>query len=578
MAKPIAQRGTAMMQIPEAHDTYRVPQRDVFWSPFKGMNTTLPKNLLERDTLQWAENVIGWYGSAMTRPGVRHVGGSALADGAINTIVEFITSDGISYLLRMGLLGFQFFDGTNWIDVPGYTPPASMTVFDKFATTAFADMLIFSDGISGMYKYDPAVGNIVLIDGAPSARHLSTFASRVVASYIIELSGLAHPTRVQWSVKNNSDDWAGIGSGYEDMLSTPGGFIDEQMGVYPLDDYKALAVRSNSVWSMAASGNVEAPFVFERRFAGLGSKHRHSIVPVPGGIIGFMTDLSVYFITDSSVEPIGDPIRDARYSRNGLRISRDSGFGDLLAVGAYSGKQRKYVIVLSTRTAPNGAQTGGFTSVMYQCDLSTKAWTRLAWPEASLHWVVFSSGTKVGLTIDTSPGNIEDAGTSSIESEVGDIALGQRDVLVAASNYYLYREDYTLYSDNTTEFGAQPITQSLVSGQLVATTPLNRVEMSGFRLIYMSSVTGVLTLRIHIWDSGAEQTIDMQLPIQKSMDSNDAVIQGSRMAYAPVRAEGYNIEFELINALSGRVIIEAAAPEIKGTPDIVAGYGTTAMP
>lgn len=575
MAKPIAQRGTVLMDLPSAQDAFRVPQRDVWWSPCKGMNTALPAQLLDNQTLVWAENVGIHYGFLRTRYGVANVGSAAASD--ITTVVEFVTSGGEAYLIRMGLFGVQYFDGTTWNTIAGYTAPVTMTVFDKFATTAFGDKMIFSDGLSGMYEYDPVAGAIQQIDGAPSAKHLTTLNGRVIASNVLDTDGLAHKTRVQWCVKNDSHDWDGIGSGFEDMLSTPGGFIDEQTGVYPIDDYAALVVRINSIWQMVESGNVEAPFRFERRFPGLGSKQRHSIVAVPGGIIGFFNDLSVYFITQDSIQPIGDPIRDPRWTKTGSRISWDAtNFPNLLAVGTYNTRLKKYVLALSSRATP-ASGPAGFTAGMYEYDMQAKTWTYKRWAETAIHWVAFSSGAVTGLTIDSSTGNIEDAGSESIDSEVGAIAYDEQDVLVGAGSTYVYREDRSLLRDETTAYGNTPIAQYMLSKQLSGARPTDKVVITGFKVVYLSSVSGDITVRMHIWDSGAEETVDYVLPLQKSMSADESTVQGTRTAYVPLRASGYNVYFEVINSLVGRVDILGVVPEIETSADINTGATTTAM-
>lgn len=575
MAKSIASRPVFQLQAPDPTDPILAPQRKMWWTPCKGMNTTVPAQLLSPEQLTWAQNVGVHYGALRTRSGVRSVGAVSASD--ITTVVEFTTSSGISNLIRMGLFGVQSFDGTTWNTIPGYSIPGTMTVYDKFACTAFGDNLIFSDGISGLFEYNPTIGSIAQITEGPSAKHLSTFAGRIIASNVVDTAGLAHKTRVQWSVKNNSRDWDGIGSGYEDMLSTPGGLIDEQTGVYPVDDYSALVIRSNSVWQMVASGSVDIPFKFDRRYAGFGSKQRHSIATIPGGIVGFFNDLSVYFVSPSSIEHIGIVIQDPRWSKGGYRVSRDAtNFPNLLVVGAYSSRQGKYTMALSSRSASAGA-AGGFTASMYEFDFESKSWTYKLWPEPSIHWLAYTTGTNIGLTIDSSTGDINSAGALSIDSEVGTVPYGEQDALIGASGGYVYREDHTLYQDITTHYGTTTIAQVLQSSQLVASSPLDSIIMVGCRLLYQSSVSGNITLRMHIWDTGVEQTVDYTITLQKSMDVNDQVIQGSRVAYVPMRATGYNVYFEILNSLNGRVEILGVIPELEGKADAHSGNTTVAM-
>lgn len=214
---------------------------------------------------------------------------------------------------------------------------------------------------------------------------------------------------------------------------------------------------------------------------------------------------------------------------------------------------------------------------MYEYDVATKAWTYKRWAETAIHWIAYSSGSVTGLTIDSSTGEIDDAGDESIDSEVGAIDYAQQDVLIGASGGYVYREDRTLLQDETDEYGNTPIDQYMMSKQLSGARPIDKIVLTGFRVVYLSTVSGDITVRMHIWDSGAEETVDYVLPLQKSMDADETVVQGSRVAYVPLRASGYNVYFEVINSLVGRVDILGVVPEIETSADINTGATTTAM-
>lgn len=225
------------------------------------------------------------------------------------------------------------------------------TVLDFFTYTAFNNTLLLSNGVDGTYEYAPLTGLLQKITEAPAAKHLSTIGGRVVASAV---NGQEYTT--QWSVKNNSHDWTGIGSGSEDLLSTPGGLVDSVLGVWPITEDTSLMVRTNSIWQVNQTGDEEAPFRFNRLFANLGSRSRHSIDVVPGGLVMLGTD-DIYLIDATKPAPMGTLIRPRIFATEDLTKAK----------GRYRSRLRQYWLTL-----------GGDEVYVYSFD--DGGWSRMKYP------------------------------------------------------------------------------------------------------------------------------------------------------------------------------------------------------
>jgi hypothetical protein len=229
----------------------------------------------------------------------------------------------------------------NWQNVSGISPNLSGDDSNYFQWAGWGDKILFVNGKDGIYRTDlstvpPSVARIAT--GPVSPKFITTFGGRVVVSNV---SGA--PGRVQWSIKNNDSDWGGIGAGYDDLISSPGGGIDESYGVYPVNDAQALIVRAHSIWLMSLTGDVNVPHRFSMLYANFGCNDPYSIVPVPGGIIGLFRD-NVYFVNEATIQPLGNPIVSMfRVANNENMIVRNT---DTQAVGAYDPDVREYRLAL----------------------------------------------------------------------------------------------------------------------------------------------------------------------------------------------------------------------------------------
>jgi hypothetical protein len=247
------------------------------------------------------QNLMVRFGRYVTRPGTIDIGDEA--EENLVYAYEFIDAAGTRYFYRWLPDKVQVWDGVTWEDVIGIT--LTGTIENKISVTSFGGKLLFCNGIDPIQEITtPDTG--AELTGSPVCSHITTFAGRVVASDIV-----SEPYRIQWSVKNDHTDWAGLGSGYEDLFSTPGGAIDSQAGVYPVTEVLALALRSDSVWSMSETGIFDTPFRFGRIMPAAGCRARHSVAQVPDGIV-FLGQDNIYQITLPNLkpEPVGDLVKD----------------------------------------------------------------------------------------------------------------------------------------------------------------------------------------------------------------------------------------------------------------------------
>lgn len=406
------------------------------WQPPKGLDylgslDTVDKGYFVQSANLWLDR-----GRLRSRYGTNFVGGSSAAPDQIMAVVNFIKGNGAAYLIRFTMQTVQLWNGAAWTSIfTGLTGGRD----DMFVFTSFGNTLIFSNGVDGLFKYDPDTGVVTQINGGPACRHLTTFNSRVIASNVSGSLGLL-PSRIMWSVKDNSDIWPDttgvsdddkLGSGFEDLLSSPGGRIDIQRGVWPVNDTTAIVLRSNSVWQMTPTDNFDAPFVFARLYDNIGTDTPYSMDAVPGGVVGLFRD-NLYIIQgDGSITPIGDRVKDALLAE----VAQPN-----RVVGMYDPDTRNYW--LSDQTA------------VYRYSLIDQGWTRHTYP-----WQVrafhHTKSSLIGLQIDQLSGfSATIDGLSAVFPTI-DSMVGARteqgnffvDEPVTLGENHVLQEDPTLHDD-----------------------------------------------------------------------------------------------------------------------------------
>lgn len=347
------------------------------WREPKGIDSLRPINKVEPDYATDMENYMFLNGQLHSRYGTELLGNDAASP--VLQVTDLWRANGKKVTIRFC---------TRHIEVMNYFTGA-WRVFpvdlhgdeeDFFTWTSWADKLLFSNFIDGLWELDFETYIIQKVDGAPGAKHLTVFGNRVVAT-ATNTSGDFYPSRIQWSVKNDYTDWTGIGSGFEDLYGAPGGVVDESMKTIPITDEAAFIIRATTIWQMSESGVAIAPFRFSRIFR-VGSPARESIVETPRGIV-FINEKSVYTVSIGIFQDIG------------LRIIKRliEDFGDIRgAYGIYDPIRDEYRVA--------------HCKVVFRYRWDEGGWTKDKYP-----YLVKSLGNQIagrtGYPIDSLPGIID---------------------------------------------------------------------------------------------------------------------------------------------------------------------------
>ena len=470
MARPISYRPQKPLP-----DMSKVPgvalvQKD-FWLPPKGVDYLTPPFEIEKAyspallTL-WLDR-----GKLRSRYGTSDIG-TGVAD--LVTMVNFIDSNGISWLIRFTTTKLQRWDGSTWNDVySGFTGGVN----DQFVYTAFNNKLIFSNGIDGMFEYDFNLGTATVIEGAPSCFGLTTFDGRVIASDVVKV-GQRYPARIEWSVKNNELIWGDstgytnaekLGSGFEDLLSTPGGEIDQQRGVWPVTDTIALILRSTSVWQATVTGNFDAPFRFDRLYGKLGTDSRFSFDVVPGGIVGLFSD-DIYVISQNGIQAIGSRIKDTILADLADKST---------CTGMYDPDTKNYWLVTDNN--------------VYRYSFQDQGWTSHQYP-FGIRRIVHTKSSQQGIEIDQLVGTI-DSQVGSIDSLVTDNEILGNFFVTDGATGYVVQEDSSVVVDSDGAGGTTDSPIQIATPELNFGSPLNRNEVIYVEMLYEMAVDQTILIQ-----------------------------------------------------------------------------------
>ena len=378
---------------------------------------------------------------------------------SVRSVAQFMTGEGKSYVLRFKDTSVQRWDGTSWASLHSGMIGTSD---DRFTVTTYGGSLLFSNGKDGIFVYNPTNGTVTEISESHPAKYLTTFTGRVIASDVRDPEH--HPERVRWSAKNNSEDWTGEGSGYEDLLSTPGGHIDQQMGVWPITDTIAIMLRSRSVWQMTETGVATAPFRFGRLLHNIGTESPYSAVAIPGGVI-FMGIDDVYVVGPGDYQAIGQKVRK--------RILDE--VSDLsLIVGDYDPIEKEYVMLVP-----------GSTTYVYRYSFDEQGWTRQVYPTA-VNWLTYARGGVFAGTIDGLSALAADIdGLTAISSTIDGLGIGGATPggILLTTDGGVMEENSAATQDNMTGVVANSPIEAR-SGMVTPGHPLERSQLIEMRLEY----------------------------------------------------------------------------------------------
>jgi hypothetical protein len=455
--RPIEFDAARPMRIPQIKEL--VPQILTFFHPAKGLDTATRLGYLDRGSAPVVTNYSIRRGRFETRTPIQAMGTAAASP--VMYAADFVTQSGTVYPFRLTTTGLDKWDlySLSWLPVAGVALTGSVT--DFFAVTAFGSKLLFSNGIDGLWEYDPLAGTATKIATSakvPSAKHLTTFNGRVIATNVVDDTG-PHPTRIRWSTKLNETFWdetdqVHIGAGFEDATASPELETDIARAVFPVTETLALLARSRSIWTMTATGYVDAPFGFSLLFPEMGTDSPYSIDSIPGGgIVGLFRD-NFYVVTTQGPVAVGHPVIDAL-------LPQISDPGEVF--GTYEQIAQEYRVVIKE------------TGAVWRYSFRDKGWTKDVYPVVPKS-VATTRYKKQSLTIAQLTGTI-----ASLVGTIEDLGTTDRvhGVYLPSGNT-VYREDSTTTSD----FGGTPVTTELRTGLILPESPLKTVEINEVQLEY----------------------------------------------------------------------------------------------
>lgn len=457
-----------------------VPTR--FFHEPKGENHIKALTDLDVNESPFVKNIVlSTDGMYICRPGTENVGSGI--SSPICGMVIFSSKTSSDYIVRVTTTGVDIWGGSSWSSLLG--PTLALDVYSFVEFTVWDEDLLFTDGSTGLYKVNVNDGTYSLVAGAAVGKHITTFGGRVIVSYVIKDADTSVigvlPTRIEWCVKNNNADWLGLGSGYEDLLSSPGGTVDVQHGVFPANDVEAFVIRSSSIWVMNTTGYFDAPFQFTYRFD-TGTDSPYSITRVPpargeaSGVIYsqimMLSQDDVVVVRPEGITPVGFPIRDQLLGGT-LNPRR--------AIAGFEPRNREYWIHVPPLNDLNT------TSVVWRYRIDEKIWTHCEYP-FKLNRLAFKD-ILYQQTMDQLTGTMEDL--VGPYDELG-LAARQPGALMAGSNggtYSVIREREGVVGDVNALGSASGIPIEIDTGMILSDSPLNDLMILMLEIHYEARQT-----------------------------------------------------------------------------------------
>lgn len=173
----------------------------------------------------------------------------------------------------------------------------------------------FGGAPNAPWKYS-GTGNAAALGGSPpSAKHFFVAANRLFA-----MSTAANPSRIQWPILGNPEDWTGTGSGSSDVSKNDG---EELLTGVPLGHDMAILFKNTSTHLMVLTAS---PFPIYQLQKGIGAAGRYSVVSANGTIYFITPSLQMFSTTDGrNFQEYPNAVDDLWKSINPTRIPFISG-------------------------------------------------------------------------------------------------------------------------------------------------------------------------------------------------------------------------------------------------------------
>jgi len=239
-----------------------------------------------------------------------------------------------------------------------------VTAGDNNTWTSFVaeDEAIFVGGAPDPPFKFTGSGNAALLGGSPPSGNFGFYHNN--RAFIGNTT--ANPSRLNWSVLGDIEDWSGDGSGFQNVLTNDG---DTLVGAMVLSTDIVLLFKQSSIHQLITHAH---PFPLFELFHGVeaGAVSKQGIVKGQDGLVYFVTPKGRMRVTDGTrllgeetfprlknIDDVWDGFNSARFSQ--------------LRGVAYRGKDFNWIIW----TIPNGTATQNDYAVYW--DVDNKCWGQL---------------------------------------------------------------------------------------------------------------------------------------------------------------------------------------------------------
>ncbi len=255
-----------------------------------GMKSNVSPHSLPINSASLVNNVVLKPGGGFReRYGDTVFNSSAMAAKAVTGLAYYKPISGTEYLMAIcdDKIYKSEMDGT-MDDITGAVTISSSDN-NLWNFTQMNDLAIFVGGAPNAPIKWNATGNAAVLAGTPPQ---GKFAFQTQNRLFI-CNTTSNPSRVQWSILANPEDWSGTGSGSSDVWTNDG---EELTGHAILSNNLVLLFKNNSIHQMVTNA---APFPIYPLFTEVGTPC-DSAVTVYGGKAYFMSSDAKFYATDGN--------------------------------------------------------------------------------------------------------------------------------------------------------------------------------------------------------------------------------------------------------------------------------------
>lgn len=284
--------------------------------PAKGVDFSIPSTFIE-DQKSFAQNMRYDKGLLRKRPG-KTVQGLVTPDGDQVMAYGYLQhSSGSKHLVRASKRRIQRWNTatSTWQTISIITYNSGDEDFFSFANVTESNLLVSSNYVDAMYKWNGS-GNQALLGGTPPKAKYITYVTPYLLAAYTDDGVTVEPWRVAWSDTDNPQVWSGGNSG-EALITDEPSVIQN---IAKLNEFVAVYKKE----SLAVGIKVDPPdiFRFETIKTGIGLASPRGFSDAEGQHY-FMGLNNFHVWNGVRVESIGDQIREYVFSRvNRSKIKR----------------------------------------------------------------------------------------------------------------------------------------------------------------------------------------------------------------------------------------------------------------